>query len=141
MLLRHIVICFLPRSTNFSTFSHKGHDFLKKKLFNKNVYWDFLYKFVWNIYHSKKNWERYDQKYNRSTHKVPLIFLSDFNETRIFPTDRRKILELQISYKSVQRESRSFTRTVRQTDMKLTVAFREFANATKFLSICKIILH
>ena len=34
----------------------------KKKLLNKKLCFDFLYKFIWNISHSKKNWARYDQK-------------------------------------------------------------------------------
>jgi hypothetical protein len=40
MSLRHIVICDLPRSTNFSTLSHKRYDFRKKKVLKtKYVFW------------------------------------------------------------------------------------------------------
>ena len=39
MLMRHIVICGLPRSTIFSTLSHKRHVFEKKLLNPKCVFW------------------------------------------------------------------------------------------------------
>ena len=61
--------------------------------------------------------------------KYPLI-LSDNNETWIFSTDFLKILKYQISRDSVQWEPSCSTRTDGKTDMtKLTVAFRNFANA------------
>ena len=55
------------------------------------------------------------------------IFLSDFSETWIFSTVFRKILQCQISPKSVQwRQSWPV-----RTDMKLIVTFRNSANAPK----------
>ena len=46
MRMRNIVICGLPAPEYFSTLSHKRHDFKKKKVTeNKNVCFDFLYKF------------------------------------------------------------------------------------------------
>jgi hypothetical protein len=80
-----------------------------------------------NISHYKKNWARYYHKYiNRSPCKVTLL-LSHFNETWIFSTDFRKMLEYQISWKSF---SRSQAVPCGPTDMmKLIVAFRNFANA------------
>ena len=43
MRMSHIVFCGLPRSTTFSTLSHKRHDFRKKKLLNiKCVFWVFV---------------------------------------------------------------------------------------------------
>jgi hypothetical protein len=58
--------------------------------------------------------------------KHPLL-LSDFNQTWAFSTDFRKKCNCQISAKSVQRESNCSV----QTDMKLRIAFRNFANAPK----------
>jgi hypothetical protein len=66
---------------------------------------------------------------HRCSCKVPLL-LSDFNETWIFWTDFREILERQISWKSVQ--WKSDRRIDRQTDMtKIIVAFRNFSKACK----------
>ena len=59
--------------------------------------------------------------------KYPL-FLSDFNET--FSTDyRKKKLKYKVSSKSVQGGDEVFHAD--RQDMKLTVAFRNFANAPK----------
>jgi len=44
MHMRHIVICGLPGSTNFSHISHKWQDFRKKKRWIYNVRLDFLCK-------------------------------------------------------------------------------------------------
>jgi hypothetical protein len=38
-------------------------------------FFEFLYNFVWNIFHCKKNWARYDQIVNWSSCKVPVILL------------------------------------------------------------------
>ena len=64
--------------------------------------------------------------------KYPL-FMADFDGTRIFWTDFRKILKFKISWKSVQwGPSVPYGRTDRQRDMtKLIVVCRNFANAPK----------
>jgi hypothetical protein len=54
------------------------------------------------------------------------LFLSDFNGTRIFSTDFRKILKYQIWWKYFQWEP---SRSMRTEMTKLMVAFRNFANA------------
>jgi len=60
------------------------------------------------------------------------LFLQDFTEIWIFSTDVRKILKYHISGKFVQWESSCSMWTDGQIDMmKLTVAFRNFANAPK----------
>jgi hypothetical protein len=41
----HFVICGLPRSTIFFTFSHKQHDF-RKKLLSKNLFFSSSITFV-----------------------------------------------------------------------------------------------
>jgi len=50
------VMCVSPQY--FSAISHKRHD-LRKKVSEHKMCFDFLYKFVWNISHSKKKWARY----------------------------------------------------------------------------------
>jgi hypothetical protein len=52
-----------PALNNFSTFSHKRHDFREKKVTEiKTCFSIFSTTFVWIIFHSKLNWARYDQK-------------------------------------------------------------------------------
>ena len=51
-----------PALQYFSTLSHKRHEFGKKKYWIQNISFDFLHNFCLNIYHSKKNWMRYDKK-------------------------------------------------------------------------------
>jgi len=36
------------------------------------MYFGFLYDFVWNISHCKKNWARYDKNVYSSSFKVPV---------------------------------------------------------------------
>jgi hypothetical protein len=45
MRMRHIFICTMPRSTIFSTLSHKRYDFRKKSYWTQNVCFDILHNF------------------------------------------------------------------------------------------------
>jgi len=104
----------------FATRSHKRHDFRKKWLKIKWVFW------VWHrlsetfiilrriqrdfiISHYKKNSEGFYRKLHSLHVKYPLS-LSNFIETWNFMTNFRKILENQISRKSVKWESNSSMR-------------------------------
>jgi len=60
--------------------------------------------------------------------KCPLILL-DINKIWIFYTDFHKNPHYQISRKSIQWEPRGYMQEDRQTDMKVTGAFRECERA------------
>jgi hypothetical protein len=79
------------------------------------------------MFHSKDNWERYDQKCKL----VYLLFLSKFNETWIFSTDCWKMPKYQIFMKIHPLGAELFHADGRTDIMKLIVAFRSFANAPK----------
>jgi hypothetical protein len=92
--------------------------------------------FLWNISHSEKNSARYYHKFTWVFMQSTLYSCQICNETWIFIADFRKRLKCQISWKFNQRQPkcsmRKDGRTDRQTDVtKLTVAFRNFANAPK----------
>ena len=128
MHMRHTVICGCLQY--FSTFSHKRHDFRRKKKVTEHKMCVTISSttFFWNISHYKRKWERYDKKIYISLRVKCHLFLSDFNETWFFMTDFRKIPKYQISWKSVQWETSCSMRT---DTTKLMVAFRMFANAHK----------
>jgi hypothetical protein len=85
--------------------------------------------FVWNISHSKKKWARCDKKCIL-VFKYPL-FLSHINETWAFPTDFRKMIKYQISWKSVQWKPNCSTRADGQTWRSKQSLFCNFANEPK----------
>jgi hypothetical protein len=81
------VVC--PALQYSSTLSHKRHDFRKKKKVPEHIMWVLIFSttFVWNIFHSKKKWARYDFKKMHIGLRVKYsLFLSDFNETLTFST-------------------------------------------------------
>jgi hypothetical protein len=68
----------------------------------------------------------------RGLHVEHPLLLSGFNETWIFSPEFRKILKYQTSCKSFRCEASCSVRMDRRADMtKLTVIFRNFANAPK----------
>jgi len=129
----HGPYCHLWPSPLYNSFPHfliNGKILEKKKVTEHKIcVLIFSTTFVWSLSLSKKKWARYDNKCIGIHVKNP-SFLSEFNETWIFPKDFRKILKYQISWKSVQWEPSCSMRTNRKTaDMrKLIVAFRNFAN-------------
>jgi len=133
MRMRHIFICSLPLSTRYFHIISKTARFSTTKIIkHKMCVLRFFTTFVRNVYHSKKNWARYDKSYIGLHVKCPL-FLSDINETLIFSTDFRKILKYQMLWKYVQWELCCSMRT----DMtKLIVATSNFANASETSEVC-----
>jgi len=124
-----------PSLQYFSALSHKLHDFRRKLLNTKCMFWFSLSTFS-ETFLILRRYERDMIKMHICLHVKYPLFLSYFNETWIFSTDFRKILKCQISWKSVRWEQsfsmRKDGRTDRRTDMtKLIVAFRNFANAPK----------
>ena len=84
--------------------------------------------FVRNTSHSLTEFSQMWWKMCTGLHVKYRLLSSDFNETWIFSTDFRRILRYQISWKSVQGEQRSSTRTVMT---QMIVAFRNFASVPK----------
>jgi len=124
----------------FSTLSHKGHDFRKKKIIaHKMCVSNFFTRFVWNVSHSNKNWARYDQKCISIFMYSTRHSCKGLMKIEIFPTDFQNTLKYQISCKSIQWGPELF-HADRQTDVtKLTVTFCSFANATRICVRCRLL--
>jgi hypothetical protein len=119
-----------------------------EKLFNIKYVLIFSTNFVFNISHFKKTSADTVIMYRGLHVKEPLL-LSHFNETWIFSTNFRKIIEYKISWKSVpwapscsmRAGGRADGRTDRQTDItKIAVGFCNFANAPKYADTVEIYL-
>ena len=116
-----------PALQYYSTLSHKRYDFRNRTTEYKMCALIFATTFVWNISHSKTRTERDMIKMYTGLHVKYPLFLFDFNGTRIFSTDFRKIFKYQISWKSAQWELSCSMLTDKWTDTtKLIVAFFHF---------------
>jgi hypothetical protein len=111
IVLLSVVCLALPY---FSTLSHKLHDFGKKFLNIKYVFWFFLQLLSETFLILRRIQRDIIINVHRSLCKVPLL-LSDFNETWRLLTYFRKIPKYQISRKCVQWEPSCSMRTDRQT--------------------------
>ena len=91
-----------PALQHFSTFSHKRHDFRggkKELLYQKCVFW-FSLQLLSETFLNRKLIQRdIYQKTYIGVYVNYRLFFSDFNETRIFCTNFRKILRHQMSFK------------------------------------------
>ena len=139
MRVRHIVICGLTSSTIFLHILPQTAQFSKKKKVTEHKMCVLIFSttFVWNISHSEKNWAR--------CHECILVFLNypffltDFNEIRISSTRFSKSTLKFIEFRPLGAE---LLHAGRRTDgrrglMKLTVAFRNSANALRPVTLIR----
>ena len=65
MRMHHILLSFVAclALPYFSALSNIRHDFRKKILYVRKMCFDFLHKFIWNIFYFKKNSATYYYKY------------------------------------------------------------------------------
>jgi hypothetical protein len=133
MLMRPVLLCSF---TVFCTLPYKRCDFLKTSYCTWNALFDFLYKFLWNISHSKNNSARCDHNCISVglLHVKYRLLLSDFNESWSPSMVFRKILKCHIPWKFAQWEPSCSVRTYGRTWRFLIVAFRNFGKAPKNLN-------
>ena len=132
MRMRHIAICDLPRCTIFSHIISQTARFSEKSYWTQTVCLEFLYSFVWNTSHYRKNWARYDQKYI-SVCMWSAFILVRFQQNLIFSTDFLKATKYKISRKSVTWEPRApHGRTDRHDAMMLIDTLRSPAAPPPF---------
>ena len=122
----------------FSTLSHKHYDFFlkKKRLLDiKCAFW-FLYNFVCNTSHPKKNSAWYVQKSVLVCMQSNRYSWQIFIDTWVFVTDFQKMLKYPIFMKFHLVRVELF-HADRQTHVtKLLVASRNFSNAPKNSTLC-----
>jgi hypothetical protein len=96
--------------------------FSKKVTERKICVSSFSTTFVWNIFHSKKNWARYDRKCMLVHMESNLYSCPILMKLWIFLIDFRKILKYKIPWKSVQWEQNCCMRTDVRTDRPELIA-------------------
>ena len=85
----HAPFCHLwpaPLYNTFPTLSHKRYDFWEKKIVTEHKMRVLIFctNFVRTVFHSDKNWARYDQNIYIGLLIKYRLFWPDFNETWIF---------------------------------------------------------
>jgi hypothetical protein len=121
-----------PALPYFSSLSHKRHDFRKRLLNTKYVFWFSLPYLSESFCHSKKNSARYCHKCKKASYKVPVILITLFRQ--IFEKFSNTKFHENPSSGSRVPCGRSYGRG---TDMtKLIVVCCNFANVPK-----KTLLH
>ena len=83
--------------------------------------------FVWNIFHSKKNWARYDKK-----NTYLFLCLSDFKESWIFSEVFSKKKTQKSNFVTIRPVGADMFQADGRTDMtSLIITFRHFEKAPK----------
>jgi hypothetical protein len=117
---------------NFSTFSHNGHDFRKKKLLIKFSFYLF-YNFVWKISSIKRDWVRHNRKCTR--HVGAHVNIHYSCQILIDLKFSRQIFEKFLSRFSENFFIVSRFFLCRQADVtQLIFGFRNFSNLSKILN-------
>ena len=131
---RHIAICGLPGSTAFfTTLTHNRHDFRKKKLNIKCVFWLCLKLLSENFSFYEELSNIWSKMY--IVHVKYPLFLFHFDETWISLTFFFENYSNINLMKILPMETESF-HAERWTDTtKLAVTFRNFANAPKHVQV------
>ena len=128
-----IVVCDLYSCTAFIHIVSQAIQFWRKKLLNINKMRVLIFSTILSeTFHTPRRIERNMIKMCICLYVNYPLFLLDFNETWISSTQFRKILNCIMSLKSVQWKLSRSMRTERHVT-KLTVAFRNFANALRHL--------
>jgi hypothetical protein len=125
LVIQHAMCMCLPHSTVlFQYYLINGRIFGKKVIDRKVCALISSTNFVWNMFPSKKNWARYDQKcilvFTYSTrYSCQILMKLEFFQKCISNFEKISPVGAEIFHAD------------RRTDMKLIVVFRNFANAPR----------